>query len=95
MKNEAPLRFTYENTENFEKIGKPVFEPQPVIEYDDILLTDIVYFKGRIEFKEIVRLKKKEPILLKISGQAERYDKSVSTILNYEHSFTFNKKDDE
>ena len=90
-----PLKFTFLESNSFEKIGKMVCEPKVAREFDDILLSDLVYHKGIVEFKQIVQLKRMEDIVIKISGQAARTDKSISKIIDYEHSFTFKKNNNE
>ncbi|MDR2970966.1 MAG: thioredoxin family protein [Bacteroidales bacterium] len=68
---ELPLKFIFNSSPNFKKIGK-VWEPKPIVYYDPVYKDTSLYFDKKVIFKQIIQVLNNEPFNVKgeLTGQA-------------------------
>jgi hypothetical protein len=66
------LKFTFENSADYQTIGKVTESPNPKIEHDDIFEIDVQFFTGQASFSQKIKILSKKDFTVKgqIDGQA-------------------------
>ena len=51
-----PMKITYEDETNFQKVGEITENPKPINKYDDIFEKEVIFFENEATFKQQIKI---------------------------------------